>query len=192
MLRFGTSLYDDLKVALKELKQTNTVAEYQTQFEEISTKVTGLSEQWLISFFIVRLQDKLKSELLLAQPTTYYHVVSLAKFHEQNLLNLQSTLKQLPGKSITSYAPRISSVGSAYFLTNAKSTTQSNWPPKHQNVTKPVATTTSNSSNASSRNSHPYKKLTVAKLKARREKGLCYYCVEKYHPNHNAKPLVFC
>lgn len=54
-LRFGTSLYDDLKAALKELKQTNTVSEYQAKFEKISTKVTGLSEFWLISFFIAEL-----------------------------------------------------------------------------------------------------------------------------------------
>lgn len=60
LLRFGTSLYDDAKAALKELKHTNTVAEYQNHFEEISTRVTGLSEQWLISFFIAGLQDHLK------------------------------------------------------------------------------------------------------------------------------------
>lgn len=49
-LRFGTSLYDDPKDDLKELKQTSTVSEYQSKFEEISTMVTGLSESWIISF----------------------------------------------------------------------------------------------------------------------------------------------
>lgn len=63
---FGTSLYDDPKAVLKELKQVSTVMEYQTQFEEISTKVNGLSEAWLVSFFIAGLQDQLKCELLLA------------------------------------------------------------------------------------------------------------------------------
>lgn len=71
------SFYDDPKAALKELKQTSTVAEYQSMFEGISTKVTGLSEQWLISFFTVGLQKQLKCELLLAQPETYYQAVSL-------------------------------------------------------------------------------------------------------------------
>lgn len=81
-LRFGTSLYDDPKAALKELKQTGSIAEYQTKFEDLSTKVIGLSEAWLISYFIARLQDHLKCELLLAQPTTYYQTISLAKLHE--------------------------------------------------------------------------------------------------------------
>lgn len=69
-LRFGTSLYDDPKATLKELRQTTIVADYQSKFEELCTKVTGLSESWLISFFIAGLQDHLKCELLLAQPNT--------------------------------------------------------------------------------------------------------------------------
>lgn len=80
ILRFGTSLYDDPKAALKELKQTSTVTEYQTQFEELSTKVTGLSEQWLISFFVAGLHDQLKCTLLLAQPATYYQTVLLENY----------------------------------------------------------------------------------------------------------------
>lgn len=32
LLQFGTSLYDDPKAALKELRQTNSMAEYQNQF----------------------------------------------------------------------------------------------------------------------------------------------------------------
>lgn len=93
LLRFGTSLYDDPKAALKELKQTGTVVEYQTWFEEISTKVTGHNEQWLVSFFITGLHDHLKCELMLAQSETYYQAVSLAKIHEQKMATLQNTLK---------------------------------------------------------------------------------------------------
>lgn len=55
LLRFGTFIFDDPKAALKELKQTSTVVEYQTKFEELSTKVMGQSEQWLVSFFITGL-----------------------------------------------------------------------------------------------------------------------------------------
>lgn len=31
----------------------------------------------------------------------------------------------------------------------------------------------------------------VAKLKVRREKGLCYYCNEKYSPSHKCKTSCF-
>lgn len=93
-LRFGTSLYDDPKTAVKELKQTNIVSEYQAKFEELSTEVTGLSEVWLISFFVAGLQDHLKCEILLAQPSSYYHAISLAKLHEQKLTTMQNSLKE--------------------------------------------------------------------------------------------------
>lgn len=66
LVRFGSSLYEDLKAALNELRQTDSVSEYQSKFEDISTKVMGISEEWLISFFIAGLHDYLKCELLLA------------------------------------------------------------------------------------------------------------------------------
>nr|KYP38539.1 hypothetical protein KK1_040202 [Cajanus cajan] len=42
--RFRSNLYDNPQEALKELKQTGSVAEYQSQFEKLSTKVSGLFE----------------------------------------------------------------------------------------------------------------------------------------------------
>lgn len=131
LLRFGTSLYDDPKAALKELRQNSTVTEYQTQFEEISTKVTGLSEQWLVSFFIAKLQDQLKCELLLAQPTSYYQVVSLAKLHEH-------TIKHSPNKltSATTTVSKPNSFSSAYIQPDFKSTSQAHYiaKPNQQNT----------------------------------------------------------
>jgi len=78
-LRFGANLYHDPRTALKELKQTTYVGEYQSQFEELSNQVTGLTEQWLVSFFITGLNDHLKYDLLLAQPVSYASAVSIAK-----------------------------------------------------------------------------------------------------------------
>ncbi|KAF7835285.1 Ty3/gypsy retrotransposon protein [Senna tora] len=62
LLHFGTTLYDSPRVALKHLRQTSTVAEYQAKFEDLSTKVNGLSEEWLINMFIARMSDNLRSE----------------------------------------------------------------------------------------------------------------------------------
>ena len=79
---FGTDLYDNPRVSLKELKQQGTVAEYQSHFEALSTKVTGLSEQWLISFFVAGLDDYLKCQLRLAKPTFYPKAVALAHLNK--------------------------------------------------------------------------------------------------------------
>lgn len=198
MLRFGTSLYDDPKAALKDLKQISTVTEYQTQFELISTKVTGLSEQWLIIFFIVGLQDTLKCELLLAQPTSYYQAVSLAKLHEQKLTTLQNTMKYTSNKmysSSSTTSARTRSIASAYIQPNFRSPTQSVYTTKsnQQLATTLVnnASVQSSPSVTSSSSTTQIKKLTAAELKLRREKGLCYYCDEKYNPGHKWKTACF-
>lgn len=50
-----------------------------------------------------------------------------------------------------------------------------------------------NSGQANSVNSSTshIKKMSPAKLTTRREKGLCYYCDEKYLPNHRCKTSFF-
>jgi len=68
-------------MTLKNIKQTSSVTNYQAEFETISIKVTDLSESWITSFFVMGLQYHLRSELLLAQPTSYPQAISLAKLH---------------------------------------------------------------------------------------------------------------
>ena len=102
--RFGTDLYNNPQDTLKELKQTGSVAEYQDQFESLSTRVTGLSENWLISLFITGLNDYLKYQLHLAKPSSYPKTVAMAKLHEQNFLALQRTLKPRFNTPSTSFS----------------------------------------------------------------------------------------
>ena len=59
------------------------MAEYQDQFESLSTRVIGLSENWLISLFIAGLNDYLKCQLRLAKPSSYPEAVAMARLHEQ-------------------------------------------------------------------------------------------------------------
>ncbi|KAF7801223.1 Retrovirus-related Pol polyprotein [Senna tora] len=51
-LRFGGTLYEDPKLAMKELQQTGTVEEYQAAFEKLSTKIlkTPLSKSGVNSY----------------------------------------------------------------------------------------------------------------------------------------------
>ena len=99
-LGFGANLYHDPRTALKELKHMAFVGEYQSQFEELSNQVTELTEQWLVSFFIVGLNDHLKYDLLLAQPMSYANAVSIAKIYEQKQLYMQQ-LGRPPGNRNT-------------------------------------------------------------------------------------------
>lgn len=186
-------MYDDPKAALKELKQINMVSEYQTKFEELSTKVMGLSEAWLISFFIAGLQDHLKCELLLAQPKTYYQAISLSKLHEQKVATMQNSFKSNSTRHVGNFGQTKGiNNHSTYYLSNNKHGSSGNG-----NIKNTV--TSSQGSNAqqlgggvqSSNASNNIKRLSVAELRSRKEKGLCYYCEEKYQPNHRCKAACF-
>lgn len=59
-----------------------------------------------------------------------------------------------------------------------------------QTVTKSKGILWMNSASGSLTTS-PYKKFTAVELRARREKGLCYYCDDKYIPNHKCKSSCF-
>lgn len=108
-LRFGSTLYEDSKAVLMDLKQTETVSKYQAQFEELSMKVNDLAEHWLISFYIARLEDDLRCELLLAQPTTYYQVISMAKLHEKKSLSTPHNSKSSTTKLFSPSILKVSS-----------------------------------------------------------------------------------
>ncbi|KAF7801852.1 Ty3/gypsy retrotransposon protein [Senna tora] len=74
--------------------------EYQAKFEELSTKVTGLSEKWLISMFVAGLTNQLRCEVLLAQPTTYYQTVSFTKLHEQKQKMMQQSWRNFGSRHL--------------------------------------------------------------------------------------------
>lgn len=76
--RFGASMYEDHQGNLSKLTQTSTVAEFQSAFEELMNKVTGISEPLLISFFITGLKPDIRRELLFGRPTSLMEAFTLA------------------------------------------------------------------------------------------------------------------
>lgn len=177
--RFGRSLYDCPKGALKDVKQTSTVLEYQSRFESITTRVKGLTDDWMVSFFIHGLRTSLKHELLRARPHDYYEVVSMAKLHEQIELDVQQTIREEIAKP-TSGNYKNSSTYSVRVGTNSAGKSVTMVP--RQGIT-PVQEKIGGVGTGP-------KKFTAAEIKARREKGLCYYCDEKYTRNHKCAPSL--
>ncbi|KAF7843550.1 ankyrin repeat-containing protein [Senna tora] len=169
LFRFSSTLYDDARGALKQVVQVSTLDEYQAAFETISTKVTGLSEEWLISFFVFGLKTHLRCEVLLAQPTTYYQAVSLAKLSFSKLLPNAGSMVNKSILPVT--GSKIVTVQSA------------------SNVVKQASSQGSN--NITQNNTPAYKRFTAAELKERRALGLCYYCPEKYVRGHKCTPTYY-
>ncbi|XP_020997135.1 uncharacterized protein LOC110280433 [Arachis duranensis] len=176
-VRFGRSIFHDPKAALKELKQVTTVAVYQHQFEELSNQVTGLSEEWLTSLFVAGLLEALKCELMLAKPRTYVEAVVLAKLHEQKFQ--ASNLNLRPHRSRTMGSSQPAQLGA------------NRTPPPRSPSYTPSATGMNTASEKSSNMlpsiNQTHKHLSTAEIKQRRDKGLCYYCDEKYSRGHKCK-----
>ena len=96
-VRFGPSELEDYQGKLTKLI---TVMEYPEAFEQLSNKVDGLSEIFLLSCFISSLKPHIQHEVALFQPTSLTKVMALAKIQEQKLL-----LKQNPPKLFSTYPP---------------------------------------------------------------------------------------
>ncbi|XP_043697264.1 uncharacterized protein LOC122648058 [Telopea speciosissima] len=93
-LRFGPSIYEDPKGQLAKLQHVTTVATYQAPFEELSTRIHGLSEDFLISFFISGLKPEPRKELLVAQLCSLVQAMALAQLQEDKFNDLKQSWKQ--------------------------------------------------------------------------------------------------
>lgn len=81
-MRFWNSSYDDHTEVLIRLRQTITVATYKTQFEVISKKMKGLSENYKLSCFLNGLKDKLRLLVRMLHPQNLNSTFGLAKIQE--------------------------------------------------------------------------------------------------------------
>lgn len=68
-----------------KLRQTVTVEEYQTEFESLSNKISGLTKEFRISIFINGLRDYLKIMITMLKPNTILAAFGLAKLHEEEV-----------------------------------------------------------------------------------------------------------
>lgn len=87
------SIFEDLVVALKNLKQTTNVQVYQDSFEELLNKVE-LSDAYAISLFIGGLKEDIAYAVRMFKPTSLSDVFSLSKLQEAS--NIVSKNKHTP------------------------------------------------------------------------------------------------
>lgn len=126
------------------------------------------------------LNENLKFELLMAQPKNYYQAESLAKLHDQILNKLQNSFRP----TLSWFQNRKNPLTNLNTSINSKPAIQT-IPPKLNLTSSNPVEISSNSNNI------PCKKFTLANLRARRGKGLCYYCDDKYDLNHKCKSTCF-
>ncbi|GKD09480.1 hypothetical protein Tco_1189165, partial [Tanacetum coccineum] len=84
----------DDRDTLSKLLQIGTVAEYQSEFEILINRVTGISQSLLKSFYISGFKLTLQIELLRARPTTLGETFYLAGIIEAHLKEIAEKEKE--------------------------------------------------------------------------------------------------
>jgi hypothetical protein len=164
-LRFAPSQYEDPKGSLFKLCQTGSVKEYQTAFESLANRIVGLPAPFYLSCFISGLKPEIRRKVQAFQPISLSHAISLAKLQEEKI-------NDHPTASSNRRTPLTIS-------TNTNSATTSKPPYKNPaTLLQP---------NTPPQNHVPIKRLSPQELQARREKGLCYNCDDKFSPGHRCK-----
>nr|TKS00522.1 hypothetical protein D5086_0000182490 [Populus alba] len=169
--RFGPTDYDDPSEALSRLKQTTSVIAYQEVFERLSHKVDGLPENFLIGSFIAGLKDDIRIDVRVKQPKTLSETISVA-----HLIEERNLLQRKPSSNFRSAMPN--------YNHRAQPTTTVGLlgPPPMQPATQPPG----------NKFSGPIRRITSQEAKERREKGLCFYCDDKFAPGHRCiRPQLF-
>ena len=170
MLRFGTTNYEDPSEALTRLKQTSTIATYQETFEMLSHWVDGLPENYLIGCFIARLCDDIRLDVKLKQPCTLADTIGAARLIEE--------CNSLQKKGSSYFCPQVAAFTPRSAPNNTTGVLE---PPPTPKVGQPSTIATI-----------PFRRITSQEARERCEKGLCYYCDEKFSPSHRCqKPQLF-
>ena len=169
-LRFGPTNYEDPSKALTRLKQTTSVAAYQEAFEKLSHRVDGLPENFLIGCFIAGLRDEICIDVKIKQSLTLENTIGVARLIEERN-QLQRKPNQQTRFQLASLTPKASPNPTAGVLR----------PPPTQRMNQ--------SSNAQPAT---FRQITNQEARKRREKGLCYYCDEKFVAGHRCeRPQLF-
>ncbi|XP_035836073.1 uncharacterized protein LOC118484192 [Helianthus annuus] len=172
-LRFGPSAYENHEASLFKLRQTTTVSAYQTEFERLSNRITGLSQQTLKNCFVSGLKPDIQAELAVHKPTTLHQACGLARLLEDKLL--------FAWKPKTNYPPKNPPTNTSNFTTTVisaptdKTPASSTPPPLLPSPPKPL----------------PFTKLSPEAIQQRRKEGLCFRCPEKFFPGHKCSPPQF-
>jgi hypothetical protein len=165
LTRFGPA-YDDPMEALTRLRQTSTVAVYKAQFEALSNRLRGISEQNKLSCFLSGLKDEIRLPLRMLNPLELSAAFGLAKLQEEYLLSTKKSVKPF---------------GSAFGPNK-----QQNWTPGSSSGQSGAQ----NSKNPSS--SMPIQRISPEQMRERRQRGLCYNCDEKWNPSHKCQtPKIY-
>lgn len=184
-VRFAPSAYEDPVGAFTKLQQNSIVDEYQSQFEVLSNRIPGLTEEFRVSSFVSGLKEEVRIMVSMFKPMSLPAAFGLARLQEQEVCRRNQSPKPQDWPSIASYprlppAPNIPEPSTNHQLANNL------YPNPSRNTNFPYP------NNLNQKLNWPIRRITPSQMQERREKGLCYHCDEKYKPGHKCnKPKLY-
>ena len=171
--QFGPSLFDCPMAELFKLQQQGTIADYYLKFMSLAHRSDGLTPEALLNCFISGLNKDIRRDVVAQAPNDLLRVVALAKLYEEKYVTVPIT-RPIP------FSPRYSNLSSSNTHNNVqKNPVKNSLPPLLPTPNVPPIRNTS------------VKRITPAEMQLRREKGLCYFCDEKFSFNHKCPNRQF-
>ncbi|KAF3960584.1 hypothetical protein CMV_014711 [Castanea mollissima] len=131
-------------------------------------RVRHWPQRALVGSYVDGLKEEIRLEVKLFRPTTLLHATSLARLLEEKLSKLRR-----PSFTTTPPKPSLSQIPS--------------YKPSLLPTPTPIKTTIPFTSSTRFSINTTFKKLSWAEMQARREKGLCYNCDERFGLGHRCK-----
>ncbi|MCH99336.1 hypothetical protein A2U01_0020348, partial [Trifolium medium] len=162
-LEFGPSEFERPRASLFKLAQTGSLDDYYLEFTSLANRSTCLTPDAFLDCFISGLQKDLQRDVIAQSPPTLVQAVAFARLFEDKFC-------PIPKPSMFTH-PR----------SNYNTKSNPNTPPSKKPPLLPTPTTKPFHSPLKTKT---IKNISPAEMQLRREKGLCYYCDDKFSPQH--------
>ncbi|KAF7815213.1 retrotransposon gag domain, Retroviral aspartyl protease [Senna tora] len=159
---YGPAEFQNPDEYLCLVKQVSTVQEYRKEFTRKAARVHNWPEHCLLGVFLIGLKEELRSDVRIQKPRTMYKALSLALEYEAKIGPSK------PNKE-------------SYFASTKKNP-NAPWFSKERS-SLPPSTAGSSSTNQNSNSMRSWE----SERQARRDKGLCFRCGDRFAPRHRCK-----
>jgi hypothetical protein len=193
-VRFAPSAYDDPIGAFTKLTQPTTVEEYQSEFEVLSNRISGLTEEFRVHTFLSGLKEEIRIMVTMLKPNCLSAAFGLARLQEEEVLRRDHNQQVNTWSSNSNYQinqPSYSRLPAPNFY--AKPVPIPIPLDSHSPQPNPAIQPSNNNQNTYNRKPNiPVRRISPTQMQERRKKGLCYFCDERYQPGHRCnRPKIY-
>ena len=177
-IRFRSSRDGTLLGKFLRIKQETIVEEYRNLFDKLVASLSEVQKDVVEDTFMNGLLPWIRAEVAFCRPKGLSEMMQVAQLVEnREIIQNEAKLNNTFGVKNSSQYPAVNKNAVANTRTGNK-----------ENTTFPIRTVTLQSSNANEvKKETNYRRLPDAEFQARKEKGLCFRCNEKYSADHKCK-----